>query len=86
MGNYKLTFYAGDSTTASGRTPRVNHTIAADTSILPMYSNVYIEGWGTYTVEDRGGAIKGKRIDIFVANNKIANQYGIKYADVYLVK
>ncbi|OUM19285.1 SH3 domain-containing protein [Butyricicoccus porcorum] len=86
MGNYKLTFYAGDSTTASGRTPRVNHTIAADTSILPMYSKVYIEGWGTYTVEDRGGAIKGKRIDIFVANNKIANQYGIKYADVYLVK
>ena len=86
MGNYKLTFYAGDSTTASGRTPRVNHTIADDTSILPMYSKVYIEGWGTYTVEDRGGAIKGKRIDIFVANNKIANQYGVKYADVYLVK
>ena len=86
MGNYKLTFYAGDSTTASGRTPRVNHTIAADTSILPMYSKVYIEGWGTYTVEDRGGAIKGKRIDIFVANTKIANQYGVKYADVYLVK
>ena len=86
MGNYKLTFYAGDSTTASGRTPRVNHTIAADTSILPMYSKVYIEGWGTYTVEDRGGAIKGKRIDIFDANNKIANQYGVKYADVYLVK
>ena len=86
MGNYKLTFYAGDSTTASGRTPRVNHTIAADTSVLPMYTKVYIEGWGTYTVEDRGGAIKGKRIDIFVANNKIANQYGVKYADVYLVK
>ena len=86
MGNYKLTFYAGDSTTASGRTPRVNHTIAADTSILPMYSKVYIEGWGTYTVEDRGGAIKGKRLDIFVASNKIANQYGVKYADVYLVK
>ena len=86
MGNFKLTFYAGDSTTASGRTPRVNHTIAADTSVLPMYSKVYIEGWGTYTVEDRGGAIKGKRIDIFVANNSIARKYGVKYANVYLVK
>lgn len=86
MGNFKLTFYAGDSTTASGRTPKVNHTIAADTSVLPMYSTVYIEGWGTYTVEDRGGAIKGKRIDVFVANNSIANKYGIKYANVYLVK
>ena len=86
MGNYKLTFYAGDSTTASGRTPRVNHTIAADTSSLPMYSKVYIEGWGTYTVEDRGGAIKGKRIDIFVANNSIARKNGVKYANVYIVK
>lgn len=86
MGKYKLTFYAGDTITASGRTPQVNHTIAADTSILPMYSKVYIEGWGTYTVEDRGGAIKGNRIDIFVASNKIAYQYGVKYANVYLVK
>ena len=86
MGKYKLTFYAGDSTTASGRSPRVNHTIAADTSILPMYSQVYIEGFGTYTVEDRGGAIKGKRIDIFVSSNREANRLGVKYANVYLVK
>ena len=86
VGNFKLTFYAGDSTTASGRTRRVNHTIAADTSVLPMYTKVYIEGWGTYTVEDRGGAIKGKRIDIFVANNSIARKNGVKYANVYIVK
>ena len=86
VGNFKLTFYAGDSTTASGRTPRVNHTIAADTSVLPMYTKVYIEGWGSYTVEDRGGAIKGKRIDIFVANNSIARKNGVKYANVYIVK
>ena len=86
VGNFKLTFYAGYSTTASGRTPRVNHTIAADTSVLPMYTKVYIEGWGTYTVEDRGGAIKGKRIDIFVANNSIARKNGVKYANVYIVK
>ncbi|MDO4286596.1 MAG: SH3 domain-containing protein [Eubacteriales bacterium] len=86
MGNFKLTFYAGDGITASGRSPKVNHTIAADTSVLPMYSTVYIEGWGTYTVEDRGGAIKGKRIDIFVESNSVANKYGVKYANVYLVK
>lgn len=84
MGNFKLTFYSGDSATASGRSPRVNHTIAADTSLLPMYTQVYIEGWGTYTVEDRGGAIKGKKIDIFVSSNSVARKYGVKYADVYL--
>lgn len=86
MGNFKLTFYAGDSTTASGRSPRVNHTIAADTSLLPMYTQVYIDGWGTYTVEDRGGAIKGKKIDIFVSSNSVARKYGVKYADVYVVR
>lgn len=86
VGNFKLSFYAGDTMTASGRTPRVNHTIAADTSVLPMYTKVYIEGWGTYQVEDRGGAIKGKRIDIFVASESLASKYGIKYADVYIIK
>ncbi len=85
MGNFKLTFYAGDTETASGRSPQVNHTIAADTSLLPMYSTVYIEGWGTYVVEDRGSAIKNKRIDIFVESEAVANRYGVKYADVYLV-
>ena len=85
MGKFKLSFYAGHSMTASGRPPRVNHTIAADTSLLPMYTKVYIDGWGTYVVEDRGGAIKNKRIDIFVESQAVANKLGIKYADVYIV-
>ena len=86
MGNFKLSFYAGDTKTASGRTPRIRHTIAADTSLLPMYTKVYIEGWGNYEVEDRGGAIKGKRIDIFVESEAVARKNGIKYADVYVLK
>lgn len=60
--------------------------IAADTTILPFNSKVYIEFPetaryieldqqridlnGIYTVVDRGGAIKGNRIDIFFGEDK----------------
>lgn len=84
LGTFRLTFYAGDTITACGRTPRVNHTIAADTSVIPMYTKVYIEDWGTFVVEDRGGAIKGKRIDVFVSSNKLAYKYGVQYKKVYI--
>lgn len=85
LGNFKLTFYAGDTSTASGKKPRVNHTIAVDPKVIPMGSQVYIDGWGTYTAEDTGGAIKGKIIDIFVSSEKIARQYGVKHANVYKI-
>lgn len=85
LGNFKLTFYAGDTSTASGKKPTVNHTIAVDPKVIPLGTQVYIDGWGTYTAEDTGGAIKGKIIDIFVASNAIARQYGVKYANVYKI-
>ena len=57
--------------TASGTTPKEGRTIAADKTIHPLGSKVYIECPshpsvnGEYIVEDVGGAIKGKRIDIY---------------------
>ena len=40
--------------------------IAADPRVLPLGTVVFIEGLGTYTVKDTGGAIKGNRIDIWM--------------------
>lgn len=51
--------------TKSGRIAVANHTIAADLTELPLYTSVYIEGLGIYTVEDIGGGVKGKHIDIY---------------------
>lgn len=85
LGRFKLTFYAGDTSTASGKKPRVNHTIAVDPKVIKLGTQVYIDGWGTYTAEDTGGLIKGKRIDIFVASKSIARKYGVKYANVYKI-
>ena len=52
--------------TASGR--KVSEgMIAADTSVLPFGTKVWIEGLGVFVVEDTGGDIKGNRIDIYMA-------------------
>lgn len=86
LGNFKLTFYGGDTMTASGKRPRIKHTIAVDRRVIPLGSKVYIEGWGAYYAEDTGGAIKGKIIDIFVSSEREANRIGIRHANVYLYK
>ncbi len=85
MGNFKLTFYGGDTITASGKTPRLNHTIAVDSRVISLGSKVYIDGYGVYYAEDTGGAIKNKIIDIFVTSEAEANRIGIDYADVYVI-
>lgn len=68
--------------TANGSHATANHTIAADTRNLPFGTQVVINGQ-VYTVEDRGGAIKGNRIDIFFASHQEALVYGRRTVNVY---
>lgn len=68
--------------TASGVAARANHTIAADTSVLGFGTQVVINGQ-VYTVEDRGGAIRGNRIDIYFSSHQEALNYGKRYVKVY---
>lgn len=68
--------------TASGVIAQANHTIAADTGVLPFGTQVVING-KVYTVEDRGGAIRGNRIDIYFASHQEALNHGKQYVRVY---
>lgn len=68
--------------TASGTVARTNHTIAADTGVLPFGTQVVING-KVYTVEDRGGAIRGNRIDIYFGSHQEALNYGKQTVRVY---
>lgn len=71
--SFKLTGYCAcyecsegwGRSTKSGRKAKANHTVAADLSVLPLYTEVYIDGMGEYTVEDKGGGVRGKHIDVF---------------------
>ena len=93
LGVYKITAYCpcahccGKSTgiTASGTKATAGRTIAADTSVLPFGTEVVIDGH-TYTVEDRGGAIKSNKIDIFFNSHQEALNFGVKYIEVFVVE
>ena len=93
LGNYKLTFYCpcekcngvAGAQTASGTTPTEGRTIAVDSSVIPLGSRVYIEGYGVFIAEDTGGAIKNNKIDVFVSSHDRAYELGVQYANIYLL-
>lgn len=86
VGNFRLTGYYGSGVTYSGVYPRANHTIAADLSILPMGTKVFINNT-VYTVEDIGSAVKGNLIDVYYNTRAEAagvTDRGWQFADVYI--
>lgn len=52
--------------------------IAVDPSVIPLGSKVYVEGYGFAIAADKGGAIKGNKIDLFFPKTEQANQWGRK--------
>lgn len=71
--------------TASGVRPREGRTIAADWSVLPKGTRVRIPGAGVRVVEDKGGAIKGRRIDLFMESHAAALEWGRRKVAVEVV-
>lgn len=69
---------AGYGITASGTTVEEGRTIAVDTSVIPMGWWVYIEGVGLRRAEDKGGAIKGNKIDVYFESLNVATKFGKK--------
>lgn len=64
-----------DGITASGLKVKEKHTIACPPQ-FPLGTKLKIDGYGTYVCEDRGGAIKGNHIDIYVQTKKEAFAFG----------
>ncbi|EKE11504.1 MAG: protein YuiC [uncultured bacterium] len=64
-----------DGITASGLLVKEKHTIACPPS-FPLGTKIKIEGYGVYVCEDRGGAIKGNHIDIYMKTKKEAFAFG----------
>ena len=61
--------------TASGTRTR-HGTIAADPKIFKFGTRLFIPGYGTGTVEDVGGAIKGRHIDAWFPSHEEARRWG----------
>jgi 3D (Asp-Asp-Asp) domain-containing protein len=62
-------------------------TIAADLKVFPIGTVLFIPGYGYGVVADKGGAIKGNRIDLYYDTVEDVYKYwGKKTVDVYIVK
>ena len=92
LGKFKLTAYCAckkccgksDGITATGAVATAGRTIAVDPRKIPYGTEVIING-NTYVAEDCGGAIKGKKIDIYFDTHQEALEFGVKYAEVSIV-
>ncbi len=88
---YKITAYCpcskccGKATgrTASGTKATAGRTVAASSKF--SFGTKLNIGGHVYTVEDRGGAINGNKIDIFVNTHAEALQWGVRYLNVSVV-
>lgn len=78
----------------SGITP---HVIAADVTVLPLGTKVYIEvpegerssyvteDYGFASVEDTGSAIVNKKIDVYFSTHQEALEWGVKNVVLYVL-
>lgn len=88
---YKITAYCScakccgktNGITAMGTKATAGRTVAAS-SKFSFGTKLNINGH-TYTVEDRGGAINGNKIDIYVNSHAEALAWGVRYLPVSVV-
>lgn len=91
---FKATAYCrtdvGGEYTSTGTVTRVG-AIAVDPKVIPYGTRMFIKTqdgsyiYGVATAEDCGGAIKGKRLDLFYETDAECRRFGIRYCDVYFL-
>jgi len=74
-----------DGITANGHSIKPGDKFVAAPRNFSFGTMLYIDGYSDKPVPvlDRGGAIKGDRIDVFFPTHKEALEWGVKYIDVY---
>lgn len=71
--------------TSSGLRVEENRTLACPPS-FPFGTKIYIDGVGERRCEDRGGAIKGNHVDIYMQTKSEAFAFGRKTLEAYVVE
>ena len=64
---------------------RATHGIVAvDPTVIPLFTNLYVPGYGVAVAADTGGAIKGRIIDLAYDEGE-PHTWGSKWVDVYFL-
>ena len=91
IGTYTITAYCpcrkccgkwANGITASGTTATANHTIATPKNIA--FGTVLVIDGMEYVVEDRGGAIKNRKLDIYFNTHQEALKWGKQKKEVFI--
>jgi uncharacterized protein YabE (DUF348 family) len=59
--------------------------VAVDPRVIPLYTRLYIEGYGPAIAGDIGGAIKGQKIDLCFDSLSEALEWGRRPVTVYIL-
>lgn len=75
-----------DGITATGTKATAGRTIAVDPNEIPYGTRIEIEGVGVRIAEDCGGAVSGKKIDLFFETHEQAKNWGKQIKKVKILK
>ena len=81
----KATAYSGGGRCANGKKCKVGR-IAVDPRVIPLGTWLYVKGYGICQACDTGGAIKGKKIDLYFNSESKCNRYGVRKTKVYILR
>lgn len=62
--------------TASGTVPQQGRTVAVDPDVIPLGSELWIDGEGPFVAEDTGSGINGSTIDVYHQSHADALEWG----------
>ncbi|MGE5654568.1 MAG: ubiquitin-like domain-containing protein [Bacillota bacterium] len=76
---------SGFGITATGMVAEYG-VVAVDPSVIPLWTKVYVEGYGYAIAGDTGSDIRGNRIDLCFNTHDEAVRFGRRMVNVYVVK
>ena len=62
--------------TASGTVPQQGRTVAVDPDVIPLGTELWIDGEGPFIAEDTGSGINGSTIDVYHQSHADALEWG----------
>jgi 3D (Asp-Asp-Asp) domain-containing protein len=82
LGIFEVSCHTGKGITASGR-PSSRETVSVDPQVVPLGTRLVIDTVGPRVAADTGGAIKGRRLDIWEPSVAACTQFGRKQLHVW---
>jgi 3D (Asp-Asp-Asp) domain-containing protein len=87
--SFEATAYSQEGKTASGARARVG-IVAADPKVLPLGTRIHLRDAGRYdgeyVVKDTGRTVRGREIDVYLADDREAQHFGRKRVRVEVLE